>query len=202
GDGEWGRRLGRRGGGCPGDAKQRRGKLHQHAVARQGVRFPAADDRHHAWRVGRSQSLAGADGPDRSRRPAARGRDRLRSDRAGSGGPGRGGSRAHRLQWQPDRRGPALAAHARRQAFQGLNRWTNKARYGAPAPSPEYWPIAAIRSSRPVSARRPMTARLRAIIRSIFISGARWGARSRWDWDWLWRSRNAASWSSPATAKC
>src|SRR6516164_6274934 len=106
----------------------------------------AADDRHHAWRVGRSQSLAGADGPDRSRRPAARGRDCLRSDRAESGGPGRGGSRAHCLQWQPDRRGPALAAHAQRQAFQGLNRWTNKARYGAAAPSPEYWPIAAIRS--------------------------------------------------------
>src|SRR5262249_61372169 len=46
-----------------------------------------------------------------------------------------------------------------------------------------------------------MTARLWAIIRSIFISGVRWGARSQSDWDWLWRSRNAASWSLRATAK-
>jgi len=36
---------------------------------REGMRFPVADDRHHAWRVGRSQSLAGTMGQIR-RHPA------------------------------------------------------------------------------------------------------------------------------------
>jgi Thiamine pyrophosphate enzyme, N-terminal TPP binding domain len=40
------------------------GNCVNNAVARQGVRLPLADDRHHAWRVGGSQSLAGPDGPD------------------------------------------------------------------------------------------------------------------------------------------
>jgi sulfopyruvate decarboxylase TPP-binding subunit len=34
---------------------------------RKGVRLPLADDRHHARRVGRSESLASSDGPDHSR---------------------------------------------------------------------------------------------------------------------------------------
>ena len=42
--------------------------------------------------------------------------------------------------------------------------------------------------------RRPTIARRRVTIRSISISGARWGARSLSDWGWHWRSQSAGFW--------
>ena len=58
---------------------------------RQGVQFPAGDDRHHARPMGRGEPLAGADGADHRRQSAARRRGRLRGRHGGNGGAGRRG---------------------------------------------------------------------------------------------------------------
>src|SRR5438132_12405423 len=116
----FGRRLAWRGARRPAHAKQRRRKLHQRSFARESLRFPVADDRYHAWRVGRNESLADPDGSDYRQNPPARRRDRLRSDKTGSSSPDRRSGRTHLFQRRTRGRDSALAAHAWHKTFQRL----------------------------------------------------------------------------------
>src|SRR5579883_1016184 len=96
------------------DAIERRGQLHQHALAGQELPVPARHTGHDARRVARVQSVAGADGSHR-RRPRADG---------GAGLPRRDGERGRgyrccrvrlRLCERPGGRGAVRAASDRRQ---------------------------------------------------------------------------------------
>src|SRR3954468_12780293 len=116
------RRLDRRAARRAVDAVERGRQLHQHAVADPdpALSLPHAGD--HAWRVGRIQSVAGADGVDHAGRLRTLGRQGAAGFEPSRGaGRARGGGRAG-LQRAHAHRRPPVAAPDRRQGFHQMSK--------------------------------------------------------------------------------